>query len=175
MPRPQSRLPRILGAGVAAALLLSTLSCRADDAKIATASLRVAAPNAPSATLDLAALDRLPQRTVHATAHGRSLTCSGPALIDVLASVGVPRGDALRGKQLALYVRASAADGYRAVFALAELDPEFRAEVPIVAARCDGHALVTSDGPLRIVAPGDLRPARWVRQLTALDVLRAAD
>ena len=93
----------------------------------------------------------------------------------MLAGVGVARGDTLRGKQLALYVRASAADGYRAVFALAELDPGFRTDVPIVSARCDGHALDANDGPLRIVVPGDLRPARWVRQLTALDVLSAAD
>ena len=67
----------------------------------------------------------------------------------------------------------SAADGYRAVFALAELDPGFRGDVPIITASCDGKALDAKDGPLRLVVPGEKRPARWVRQVTAIDVLRA--
>jgi Oxidoreductase molybdopterin binding domain len=136
-------------------------------------ALSVSVENGKSATLDLAALEKLPQRTVHAEAHGNAVTCTGPTLGDVLGSVGVVQGEALRGKNLTLYVRAGAADGYHAVFALAELDPGFRSEVPIVTARCDDKPLDAKDGPLRIVVPGDKRPARWVRQLNALDVLAA--
>ncbi|MEP6938397.1 MAG: hypothetical protein ABI846_01435 [Rudaea sp.] len=96
-------------------------------------------------------------------------------MIDMFGVCRDRGGDALRGKHLALYVSATAADGERAVFALAELDPGFRTEVPIVTARCNGHALDAKDGQLRVIAPGERRPTRWVRQLTALDVLRAPD
>ena len=165
------------------ALLIACVSCialnvyadtpAAAPASATMAALSVSIENGKSTTLDLAALDKLPQRTVHAEAHGAAVTCTGPTLIDVLGSVGVVQGEALRGKNLALYVRAGAADGYHAVFALAELDPGFRSDVPIVTARCADKPLDAKDGPLRIVVPGDKRPARWVRQLTALDVLAA--
>ena len=110
---------------------------------------------------------------MHAEAHGNAVDCSGPNLIDVLAQAGVASGEALRGKNLALYARVSAADGYRAVFALAELDPGFRDNVPILTHLCNRKTLDTKDGPLRIIVPGEKRPARWVRQVTAIDVLRA--
>jgi hypothetical protein len=163
--------------------LIACVSCTALNAYADTpaaqppdaskAVLRVSVENGKSTTFDLAALDKLPQHTVHAEAHGNAVTCTGPTLIDVLGSLGVVQGEALRGKNLNLYVRAGAADGYHAVFALAELDPGFRSDVPILTARCADKPLDSKDGPLRIVVPGDKRPARWVRQLTSLEVLAA--
>ena len=61
-----------------------------------------------------------------------------------------------------------AADGYRAVYSLAELDPALHDGVVILADRRDGRALDAKEGPFRLVAPGDKRPARWVRQLDML-------
>jgi hypothetical protein len=46
----------------------------------------------------------------------------GVALEEILRKAGVPQGDALRGPAMATYVLAEAADGYRVVFSLAELD-----------------------------------------------------
>src|SRR5579864_4092698 len=102
----------------------ASMACAQNPAGIA-----VSGEDSAKQTLDAAALAKLPQLTVHAEAHGKAVTCTGPALIDVIATVGAPRGEALRGKSLALYVRVSAADGYRAVFALAELDPGVRENV----------------------------------------------
>jgi len=139
----------------------------------AAASIAVAGEDGKIVRFDQASLARLPQRSVRAEAHGKSVECTGANLIDVLGTVGAASGEALRGKNLALYVRISAADGYRAVFALAELDPGFRGDVPIVTASCDGKALEAKDGPFRLIVPGEKRPARWVRQVTAIDMLRA--
>ncbi len=139
----------------------------------AAASLAVAGEDGKIVRFDRAALAKLPQHSVRAEAHGKSVECTGVNLIDVLGAVGAASGEALRGKNLALYVRISAADGYRAVFALAELDPGFRSDVPIVTASCGGNALEAKDGPFRLVVPGEKRPARWVRQVTAIDLLRA--
>jgi hypothetical protein len=136
-------------------------------------AIAVAIEGAAAQRFDAAALARLPQHSVHAEAHGKAITCEGPTLIDVLAAAGAPHGDALRGGNLALYVRIGAADGYRAVFALAELDAGFRDALPIVTAHCDNAALDAHDGPFRLVVPGEKRPARWVRQVTTIDLLRA--
>jgi len=165
---------------VAAALSIAILCCASaafaaapkSGAAPAAAILDVTGVDGKRMTVDVAALGKLPQHTVHAQAHGKSVTCTGPTLIDVVDPAGKAGGEKLRGKNLALHVRASAADGYHAVFSFAEIDSGIGGDdVPIVTASCDGRALDAKDGPLRIVAPRDKRPARWVRQLTALEVL----
>lgn len=54
-----------------------------------------------------------------------------------------------------------AVDGYRAAFALAEVDPAFAVREIILARTRDGKRLDAKEGPFRIVAPGDKRGARW--------------
>ncbi len=137
-------------------------------------SIAVNGESGKTFALDFAALDALPQRGVQAEAHGHKLDCRGANLIDVLARVGAPAGEQLRGKELARYVRIRAADGYQVVYALAELDPQFRGDdVPVLTHRCADKPLDAKDGPFRIVAPGEKRPARWIRQVSAIDLLRA--
>jgi len=174
-------MPRNTGLRWIAAMVLTmacTFACAqapADSGKsmqTAAASISVSGEEGKIQRFDLAALTNLPQHRVHAEAHGKVVDCSGPNLIDLLEAVSAPSGEALRGKNLALYVRVSAADGYRVVFALAELDPASRNEVPIVTAACEGHPLEAKDGPFRLVVPGEKRPARWVRQVTAINLLR---
>jgi hypothetical protein len=46
-----------------------------------------------------------------------------------------------------------------------------RAREIILADKRDGKTLDAKEGPFRIVAPGDKRPARWIRQITALKVI----
>ena len=70
------------------------------------ASIAVTGENDKTLTLDFAALDKMPQRRVYTEAHGHKSDCRGASLIDVLAEVGAPHGEKLRGKDLALYVRA---------------------------------------------------------------------
>jgi hypothetical protein len=65
----------------------------------------------------------------------------------------------------------SAADGYKVAFALAEVDPAFAAREIILADKREGKPLDAKQGPFRVVAPGDKRPARWIRQVTELRVV----
>lgn len=125
--------------------------------------------------LDVAALAKMPRKSFKASAHGVEGEWEGVPLIDILRAAGAPVDDALRGKNLSLYVRISAADGYRVVYALAELDPKFRDDNVILADRRDGKPLAADEGPFRIIAPIEKRPGRWVRQVTRIDVLRAPD
>ena len=56
-------------------------------------------------------------------------------------------------------------DGYRAVYALAELDPVFTDDRALVVDTRDGKPLSGEEGPLRMLLPEEKRPARWVRQV----------
>jgi hypothetical protein len=118
---------------------------------------------------DIAALPRV---LVSLTIHGEAHVFEGPLLIDVLKTTGVETGAALRGPALAQAVVVRAADGYAVVFGLAELDPGVRANRIILADRVDGAPLTVEDGPFRLVAEGDVRPARSVRQVTAMQIVR---
>jgi DMSO/TMAO reductase YedYZ molybdopterin-dependent catalytic subunit len=126
-------------------------------------------------SLTAAQIAKLPHRTVTAKEHdGKEHRFDGTALVEVLRLAGVPLGDKLRGKSLALYVVVRATDGYQVVLALAELDPDFTDNVVLLADQKDGAPLSAGEGPLRIVIPGEKRQARWVRQVVSLSVVRAS-
>jgi len=44
----------------------------------------------------------------------------------------------------------------------------------IVADTLDGAALAAKEGPFKIVAPHEKRPARWVRMLKSITVVRVS-
>ncbi len=124
--------------------------------------------------LSAADIAKLPRQTVSAKDHdGKTATFEGVALVEVLRLAGVEFGEKLRGKSLALFLVVDAADGYRAVFALPELDSAFTDEVIILADRRDGKALSEAEGQWRVVVPKEKRPARWIRQVVALTIRRA--
>ncbi len=123
---------------------------------------------------DAAARAGLPAASAMLTAHGDNVTCEGVWLGDLLARAGLPSGEALRGPALATMVVADAADGYRTVFSLGELDAKLGNRQVLVADRCNGKPLAAADGPVRLVVPGEARAARSVRQLTRLQAVVVA-
>jgi len=131
-------------------------------------------PHPYTATADT--LAALPRRTVRAADHGQpEASYEGVALTDLLARAGAPLGPSLRGAAMATYVLVSAADGYRVVFALAELDSHFTDRVIILADHKNGQPLNSREGPVRIVVPAEKRPARWARAVVAISVRHASD
>jgi DMSO/TMAO reductase YedYZ molybdopterin-dependent catalytic subunit len=135
--------------------------------------LTVYGEGSPPLRLTAADLAKLPRRSVRAAEHGKEAAFEGVPLAAVLTLAGAPQGEALRGRQLALYLLVEARDGYRAVFALPELDSAFTEREILLADHRDGKPLSAAEGPLRVVVPGETRPARWVRQVTALRIERA--
>jgi DMSO/TMAO reductase YedYZ molybdopterin-dependent catalytic subunit len=97
----------------------------------------------------------------------------GVPVVDLLRRAGAPLGSALRGTKMRLYVLVKARDSYAVVFALTEFDPAFTDRTILLAYSKAGQALGSVEGPLRLVVPGDKRRARWVRQVTDIDVLPA--
>jgi hypothetical protein len=120
-------------------------------------------------------LKAMPQKTVtvHNPHTNADETYSGVPLMDLLAKDGVPHGHDLRGKGLAEYVVATGSDGYKAVLALAEVDPEFHSGDVIVADAMDGKPLDVKTGPFRLVVTEDKRPARSVHNLVSIEVKQA--
>jgi DMSO/TMAO reductase YedYZ molybdopterin-dependent catalytic subunit len=137
-------------------------------------TLRVSAQRDTILTVsDLARLPRS-QLQVAQPGHGadtthRQETYEGVALSELLALVRAPMGSALRGRAVASYVLIEAADGYRVVFSLEEVDS---ARV-LLADRKNGAALSSQEGPLRVVAP-NARHSRWIRQVARISVRDAA-
>ncbi len=137
------------------------------------ARLEIRGDDLPSRVFTEAELAALPCVEVRATDHGREGTFSGVPLDTLLRRTGVPV-DSVRGRRTADYVLVLAADGYRAVFSLAELAPDLGGRSVLLADHRDGEPLSAEEGPLRLVVPGDARAARWVRPVTTLVVRHAS-
>jgi hypothetical protein len=123
-------------------------------------------------TLTLPELDALPRAKISVSQHGASLVFKGALLSDVLAKVDAPTGKAIRGIELSDVVVIEARDGYKVVLDLAGIDSEMRTERVILADRMDGSALDANVGPFQLVVEGDLRPARAVRMVSAIRLVR---
>lgn len=125
-------------------------------------------------TLRMADLAAIAHRSVSVADEKQGKTqYQGVAVVDLLRRAGAPLGPALRGPKMRLYVLVKARDGYAAVFALAEFDPGFTDRVILLADQRDGHPLEAVEGPLRIIVPGEKRHARWVRQVTDIELRTA--
>ena len=97
---------------------------------------------------------------------------SGVPMRDLLARVGAPLGDSLRGPALRLAVVVRAKDGYATLYALAEFDENFSDRTLLLADSEDGKPLGEGAGPLRVVAFGDKRAARWARMVKSIEVIQ---
>jgi hypothetical protein len=119
-----------------------------------------------------ATLAALPHTTIavyneHAKANQ---TFSGVPLTDLLAQLGVPSKP--RGKDFRLYIVAEGSDGYQVVYSIGEVTPDVHDGTVLVADTVDGKSL-GNNGLFQLVATGEKRPARWVRNLVGIRVLAA--
>ena len=143
------------------------------------------APSAPSTRLTIKTyegktliltpeeLAALPHKSVSVfNAHSKTNeTYSGVPLADLLSKAGVPLGEAVRGKLFMVGVVAAGTDGYGVLYSLAEVDPAIHTGDVIVADTVDGKKL-DKDGAFKMVSSEERRPARWVRNLTSISVVK---
>jgi hypothetical protein len=151
-------------------LLIALAGCAVAGASTAQ-SVTVTGLDGHSETLTLSDLAALPHdAAMLASEHGPAKRYEGVPLTLLLQRVGAPAGKTLRGPALADLVLITASDGYRVVLSLADTDPGMSPRKVLLADRSDGAPLSATEGPLRLVVEGDLRPARSARMVTAIRV-----
>jgi len=171
---------RMFRPAIAAALATSTLApVAAAPGPALDPGLRASQPDAGAIAspvvvpLDAATLAALPREPVTQHMPKGPIHCEGVPLVALLRAGGAMPPGRLPPAHLSRYVVADARNGGRVLFSLAELDPETGGREVFVVDRCDGKPLPAEDGPLRLLVPGDARPARALRQLEALTVVVA--
>lgn len=108
--------------------------------------LTVTSETGKSVVLTRADLDSLPHLKVTTSPSGTPEMFEGVALKSVLERVGTTFGETLKGKRMASCLLVEAADGYRVVIALPELDPAFDAKQVLLAFMKDGKPSIKKRG-----------------------------
>lgn len=155
---------------LAVAAVVLSLGCA--SAQPAAPGVVLAGLSGARVTIASADLAAGPRTTVRAQVHGQTHAFEGVALTTLLARIGAPAGQSLRGEAFRQVVLVSARDGYKVAFTLAELDPAFGAAKVILADRVDGRAIPAEDGPFQLAVEGDQRAARSVRMVERIDLRR---
>ena len=159
----------------ASILLILALQAVGPAAQLPTGVvLRVSGAVSQPLALSLQDLAAMPRTKVTAKEHDSTATYEGVALTEILQKAGAPLGKQLHGKALASYVLVTAHDGYRVVFALPELDPDFTdaSRQIVLADTADGKPLTEKQGPVRIIVPQEKRGARWIRMVESIEVVK---
>jgi DMSO/TMAO reductase YedYZ molybdopterin-dependent catalytic subunit len=117
-------------------------------------------------------LKKMPRKTISVeNAHAKKTEVyEGVLLAALLLKAGVPHGEQLRGAAMTSYVLVEAADDYRVVFSLAELDSSFQDSDVLLADTMDGKPLTPDQGPFKLVVPQEKRPARWIKMVKSVTV-----
>jgi len=120
-------------------------------------SQQITVQNDQSSPVVLSAADiaALPHTTVKVNGHDGPASFSGVPVSTLLEKAGIAFGESLRGKRLASCLLVEAADGYRVVIALPELDPGFTDKQILLVDKRETHPLDDKEGPYRIVIPDE--------------------
>jgi DMSO/TMAO reductase YedYZ molybdopterin-dependent catalytic subunit len=115
---------------------------------------------------------KMKQITLVAKGHDEKMhKYEGVLLLDVLSSAGVKFGEKAKKTTSASYVLVKGADNYRVIFSLAEIDTLFTDKKIMIASMEDNSPLPSNVGPFQIVAPGEKKHSRWVRQVVSIKVV----
>ena len=128
--------------------------------------------NGHSTALTVADLQGLPQKTI--TVHNEHTktdeTYTGVLLSELLARYGAPFDHANEKNIFHSYLRVEGTDHYYVLYSGSEIESAIHNADVIVAITLDGKPLA-DDGQIKLVASADKRPARWVRNLSAISVV----
>jgi hypothetical protein len=170
--------------GLSAALLLAPSALFAQVSPMgATMPAKPPAPASTSLTLtvngkatrfSVAELKAMPQKSlqVHNEHTKMDETYSGVALGDLLAKAGFTVDQTTHRTMLRSYLKAAGTDQYWVLYSVTEVEGSEHAGDVIVATAMDGKGL-GADGELKLVSSEDKKPQRWVRNLTAIEMVAA--
>lgn len=146
----------------------------------ATPTLALAGDVAAPGTLTLAQIQALPATTQTVSFSSGSgpqtHTYIGASVWTLLNQAGIAVNANVHNDIVGKYVVATGNDGYRAVFAMGELSPDFgnRGNQVAYAEAINGaRVALSSDGPMRVTAPGDAKGGRYISGIVKLEVRTA--
>jgi DMSO/TMAO reductase YedYZ molybdopterin-dependent catalytic subunit len=164
------------------ALLLCAAGSHSQESPASKAStgpsvVKIGGAVATPFSVSLGDLKKMPRVTVRVeNSHAKKTEAyEGVPLVALLQKAGVPQGEKLRGLGMVSYVVVEAADNYHVLFSLAELDTSFEDSEVLLADTMDGALLAPDEGPFKLVAPHEKRPARWVKMVSSITVGRASN
>jgi hypothetical protein len=131
----------------------------------------------PGKTVELtaAAFAALPHQETKSMDMGQQeRSYSGVPVRDLLARLGAPSGEKMRGPALLLAVIVHCKDNYNVLFSLAEFDESFTTRTILLADKENGEMLPPSAAPFRLITPGDKHGARGARQVLSLELVSFA-
>ena len=125
-------------------------------------------------TITVEDFKKMPRKTlrIENTRAKKTDVYEGVPLEALLQKAGVPQGEQIRGAAMTTYVLIEAADDYRVIFSLAEIDSGFQDSEILMADTLDGTPLAPDQGPFKLVAPHEKRPARWIKMVKSITVDR---
>jgi len=138
---------------------------------------RVGGAVATPTTYDLSVLQARPALTQSVTylsgTTPQTRTYTGASLWGILDAAGVVTRPNVKNDLANRYVLATGSDGYRSVFSLGELNPNFGNRGNLVAYAETSNGVtgpLAGDGFARVTAPTDVKGGRYVSNLVDLDV-----
>ncbi|MGA2230007.1 MAG: hypothetical protein ABSH22_03695 [Tepidisphaeraceae bacterium] len=119
-------------------------------------------------------------KPVQYNSHGAMHTFACVPLVSLLKLAGAHTDFVMGGSsdpkvknpQMRQAVIVSGSDGYTVVFSMAEILPMVGDRTVWVALDEDGKPLAASDGPARLIVPGDKMPPRAVHQVADIEVVQ---
>lgn len=97
-------------------------------------------------------------------------TYTGVLLWDIVSSAQPNFNADVKNDKLSMFIVATGTDGYQAVIAWGEIDPDFGNQPILVAYEEKGQPLSDKDAPFRLVVPGDGHGGRYVSHLVSLSL-----
>ena len=95
---------------------------------------------------------------------------TGVQLWDLLVEARVQLDPTRNNDRLRKYIVVTGSDGYEAIFSLAEVDPDFGAEVILIAYAKDGQPLPQNEGMARAIIGTDKRGGRLVSNVVRIEI-----
>ena len=124
--------------------------------------------------LTVADLQALTPQTVDVTFKSgegdQAHTFTGVLLSDVVAMASPTLDPDVKNQLLHRYLVVTANDGYEVVVSMGEIDPGFGNQPYLLAWEQDGQPLTGTDGPVRLVTPGDVKGGRYVSGVIRIEV-----
>jgi DMSO/TMAO reductase YedYZ molybdopterin-dependent catalytic subunit len=122
---------------------------------------------------DQAALKGMDQAEVRVSEEGQTVVYSGVPLAAILAKTSKDSGTMPGLRSLSdavLLVRGT--DGYQVAVSAVAVAMDTKGERFLLAIGRDGKPIGESQGPVRLIVPGDPKHARWVRNVAAIRLVR---